>query len=57
MSQYTVTGKFQARDGWQEFESTVDAENENVAEEHTYANIGSQHGLKRPQIEIEGVEQ
>ncbi len=57
MSQYTVTGKFQARDGWQEFESTVDAENENVAQEHTYANFGSQHGLKRTQIEIEGVEQ
>ena len=57
MSQFTVTGKFQARDGWQEFESTVDAENEDVAHEHTYANLGSQHGLKRAQIEIEGVEQ
>lgn len=57
MSQFTVNGKFQARGGWQDFESTVDAENEDVAEERTYANLGSQHGLKRPQIRIEGVEQ
>ncbi len=57
MSHFTVNGRYQARDGWQAFETTIDAENENVAKEHVYANIGSQHGLKRTQIEIEGINQ
>ncbi|CCQ33349.1 50S ribosomal protein LX [Halorhabdus tiamatea SARL4B] len=56
MSEYTVTGTFQARDGWQSFETEIEAPNENVAEEHTLAEFGSQHGLKRSQIEIEGVD-
>lgn len=57
MSQFTVNGRYQARGGWQEFETTVDAENESVAEERVYANFGSQHALKRSQIEIDGVNQ
>ncbi|UPV75575.1 50S ribosomal protein L18Ae [Halorussus limi] len=56
MSEFTVRGKFQARDGWQKFETSIDAENENVAEERTYTNFGSQHGVKRTQLEIEEVE-
>ncbi|MFC4450672.1 MULTISPECIES: 50S ribosomal protein L18Ae [Halorussus] len=56
MSEFTVRGKFQARDGWQEFETSVDATNEDVAEEHTYANFGGRHGLKRTQVEVEEVE-
>ncbi|WP_254545415.1 50S ribosomal protein L18Ae [Halomarina pelagica] len=56
MSQYTVTGRFQNRDGWREFSKTVDAPNEDVAVEHTYAEFGSKHGLKRTQLEIEGVD-
>jgi len=56
MSQFTVRGSYESRDGRQSFETTVEAENENVAEEHTYANIGSQHNLKRRQIEIAEVE-
>ncbi|RQG94539.1 50S ribosomal protein L18Ae [Natrarchaeobius chitinivorans] len=57
MSQYTVTGRFKNRDGFAEFETTIDAENENVAREHTLSQLGSQHGLKRTQIELEEVEQ
>ena len=56
MSEFTVRGKFQARDGWQQFETSVEADNENVAREHTFAEFGSKHGLKRPQVEIDGVE-
>ncbi|SDJ40889.1 large subunit ribosomal protein LX [Halovenus aranensis] len=57
MSEYTVTGRWKARDGWQTFEKELEAENENVATEHVYANFGSKHGLKRPQVEIEEVSQ
>ncbi len=56
MSTYTVSGSWDARDGWQRFEKRVDAENEDVATEHVYAEFGSKHGLKRTQVEIEEVE-
>lgn len=56
MSSFTVRGRFQARDGWEPFETELDAENEAVAEEHVYANFGGRHGLKRTQIEVEEVE-
>jgi len=56
MSEFTVRGRFQSRDGWQEFETSVDADNEDVARERTYANFGSQHGVKRTQLEVSEVE-
>jgi large subunit ribosomal protein LX len=56
MSEFTVRGRFPARYGEQAFEKTIEAENENVAVEHVYANFGSQHGLKRAQIDIDGVD-
>ena len=56
METYTVSGRWQARDGWQSFETEIQAENEDVATEHAYAEFGSRHGLKRTQIEIEGVQ-
>jgi large subunit ribosomal protein LX len=56
MSEFTVTGRWQARDGWQSFEKTIEADNEDVAREHTFAEFGSKHGLKRPQVEIEEVD-
>jgi len=55
MSEFTVSGRFQVRDGWQRFDKEVDAENEDVAIERVYATVGSQHGLERTQVEIEGV--
>ncbi|MFC7133526.1 MULTISPECIES: 50S ribosomal protein L18Ae [Salinibaculum] len=55
MSKFTVSGRWQARDGWQTFEKEIEAENEDVAREHTYAEFGSKHGLKRTQVEIEEV--
>ncbi|USZ66683.1 50S ribosomal protein L18Ae [Halorussus salilacus] len=56
MSEFTVRGRFKSRDGWQEFETEVDAENEDVARERTYANFGGRYSLKRTQIEVEEVE-
>ena len=56
MSEFTVTGTFQARDGWQSFEKQIEAENKDVAEEHVLSEFGSQHGLNRTQVEIEGLD-
>jgi large subunit ribosomal protein LX len=56
MSEFTVRGSYPARYGEQEFETTVEAPNSDVATERVYANFGSQHGLKRAQIEINGVD-
>jgi large subunit ribosomal protein LX len=55
MNEFTVTGKWKARDGWQTFEKSVEAENDDVAAEYVYADFGSKHGLQRTQIEIEEV--
>jgi large subunit ribosomal protein LX len=55
MSEFTVTGSFKARDGWQAFEKTIEAPNEDVAEDRAYAEFGSKHGLKRTQVEISEV--
>ena len=55
MNQFAVSGRFQSRDGFQSFEKTIEAPNENVAEERVFSSVGSQHGLKRTQIEIDEV--
>ncbi len=55
MSEFTVTGSFEARDGRQAFEKTIEAPNEDVAEDRAYAEFGSKHGLKRTQVEISEV--
>jgi large subunit ribosomal protein LX len=55
MSEFTVTGTFEARDGHQEFETEIEAPNEDVARDRTYAEFGSKHGLKRRQVEIDEV--
>jgi large subunit ribosomal protein LX len=52
MSEFTVSGSFPARYGEQAFEKRVEAPNEDVAVERTYAEFGSQHGLKRSQIDV-----
>ncbi len=56
MSEFTVRGRFPARYGEQAFETTIEAPNSDVAIERVYANVGSQHGLKRTQIAIDGVD-
>jgi large subunit ribosomal protein LX len=56
MSQFTVSGRFQSREGWRSFAKEVEAPNENVAREFTFSRFGSEHGLKRNQVRIEGVD-
>jgi large subunit ribosomal protein LX len=55
MDQFTVSGQFQSRDGFSEFTKTVEADNERVAREHVLSLLGSEHGLKRTQIDLEEV--
>ncbi|KDE57421.1 50S ribosomal protein LX [Halostagnicola sp. A56] len=57
MSEFNVSGRFKNRDGYASFETTIDAENENVAREHVLSQIGSRHGVKRTGIELEEVSQ
>ena len=56
MSEFTVRGSFPAGYGEQAFDNLVEAPNEDVAVERTYAEFGSQHGLQRNQIDIAGVD-
>lgn len=52
MSQFTVRGRFRSRDGWQDFEKAVEADNEDVARERVYAEMGSRHHIKRTRIDL-----
>ncbi|MFB6280447.1 MAG: 50S ribosomal protein L18Ae [Haloferacaceae archaeon] len=56
MSQYAVSGRYQTRDGYQEFAKTVTAPNPEVARERVYSRLGSEHGLKRTQVELSDAE-
>jgi large subunit ribosomal protein LX len=55
MSQFTVSGTFEAREGQQAFERSIDAENEDVAREHVLSQFGAEHNLQRTEIEINEV--
>ncbi|MFB6080931.1 MAG: 50S ribosomal protein L18Ae [Haloferacaceae archaeon] len=57
MSQFAVSGRYQTRDGYQEFTKTVTAPNDEVARDRVYALLGSEHGLKRIQVELGGTEE
>jgi large subunit ribosomal protein LX len=56
MSQYAVSGRYQTRDGYQQFVKTVTAPNAEVARERVYSRLGSEHGLKRTQVELDDAE-
>jgi len=55
MTEYEVTGRFEPGGNKRDFTQVVEAENENVARERTYTNLGSRHRLKRTQIEVNEV--
>jgi large subunit ribosomal protein LX len=57
MPMFTVSGRYETDRGTESFERDIEAENESVAREHTFAEFGSHHGLKRSRIDIETVEQ
>jgi large subunit ribosomal protein LX len=54
--EYTISGRYQSRGGWSTFEKDVEAPNEDVARDRAYALLGSHHGLKRTQVELEAVD-
>lgn len=55
MSEYSVSGTFQGREDDRTFSRVVEAPNESVAREHTYALFGAEHNLKRPQVTIDEI--
>jgi len=55
MSQFTIRGQFDGRDGPRSFSRVIEAVNENVAREHVLSQFGSEHGLKRTQVTINEV--
>jgi large subunit ribosomal protein LX len=55
MSQFTVSGRFKTRHGWQTFERQLDAPNEQVAEEWTVSRFGAEHGLDRMRVDVSEV--
>ncbi|MFA9515749.1 50S ribosomal protein L18Ae [Halopenitus sp. H-Gu1] len=52
MSHFTASGWFKTRHGSQEFTKTIEAPNEDVAREHIFSKVGSQHGVKRSEMEL-----
>lgn len=57
MNQFAVSGRYRTRDGHQGFTKTVSAPNPEVAYDRVYSRLGSNHGLKRTQVEIENAEE
>ena len=55
MSQFTVRGEFDGREGPRSFTKEIEAVNESVAREHILSQFGSEHGLKRTQVSINEV--
>ena len=55
MTEFTVSGRFETREGTQSFTRSVDAPNENVARERTFSKFGAEHRLDRNQVEIQEV--
>ncbi len=54
---FTVRGTFKAGLKWEHFTKKVASQNKNNAIEKAYSLIGSEHGLARRLIRIEGVEE
>lgn len=55
MPSYSVTGTMPGRDADQPFAITVEAPNEDVAEERAFAELGSKHGHRRTRITIDEI--
>jgi large subunit ribosomal protein LX len=55
MSEFTVSGRFETPKGKQEFTRTIEAPNENVAEERTFSKFGAEHSIGRNRVEIDEV--
>jgi large subunit ribosomal protein LX len=58
MSMYEIQGRYKSGKigkAYQSFSKVIDSENEKNAVEWVYALMGSEHGLKRNRIKIDGV--
>lgn len=55
MSEFTVSGRFETPRGKQEFTRTIEAPNQNVAEERTFTKFGAEHSIGRNRVEIDEV--
>ncbi len=55
MANYQVKGVFYPGSEKHVFEKEVDADNEELAQERIYTDLGSKHRVKRTQIEIREV--
>jgi large subunit ribosomal protein LX len=54
---FTVKGTFKAGLKWEHFSKKVTSQNKKNAMEKAYSLIGSEHGLERRLIKIEGAEE
>ena len=53
--QFEVKGTFLMGEAWKPYTKMIKAPNEKLAQERTFAVIGSKHNLKRRYIKIDGV--
>jgi len=57
MKTYEAKGTFTKKGETQKFTTTLTAENEKMANEKIFANIGSKQNIKRPYIKIESIKE
>lgn len=55
MTSFAVRGIFHPGGEERQFTRHVEADNEDVARERVYAELGSEHGLARTRIDVEDV--
>lgn len=55
MMEYTVQGEFRTGKGEQPFSRTVNAESETHAEDLVLAQLTSEHGISRANVEVDSV--
>ena len=52
---FEVKGTFRMGEDWMPYTKVIEAPNEKLAQERTYAVIGSKHNLKRRYIKVDSV--
>jgi large subunit ribosomal protein LX len=55
MSEFEIQGKFKVGNAWQSFTKVLESQNEKNAVEKTLSLLGSEQGVKRNFIKINGV--
>ena len=57
MTRFSVRGTFRPGGEERSFTREIDAENDGVARERVFSQLGSEHGLSRTQIAVDEVEE